>query len=77
MAGPVTALPLTLFAAGARRVSMSTLGFLQYLSPSITLTLAVVFLGEAFTPTDMATFGCIWLALILVAADGKMRRKTA
>ncbi|MDR3526003.1 MAG: EamA family transporter RarD [Rhizomicrobium sp.] len=77
MAGPVTALPLTLFAAGARRVSMSTLGFLQYLSPSITLTLAVVFLGEAFTPTDMATFGCIWLALILVAVDGQMRRKTA
>jgi chloramphenicol-sensitive protein RarD len=72
--GPVTALPLTLFAAGARRVSMSTLGFLQYLSPSITLTLAVVFLGEAFTRTDMMTFGCIWLALILVAVDGQMRR---
>ncbi len=76
-AGPVTALPLTLFAAGARRVSMSTLGFLQYLSPSITLTLAVVFLGETFTPSDMATFGCIWLALILVALDGRGRRAPA
>lgn len=77
LAGPVTALPLTLFAAGARRVRMSTLGFLQYLSPSITLTLAVVFLGEAFTRTDMMTFGCIWLALILVAADGQLRRRAA
>jgi len=76
LAGPVTALPLTLFAAGARRVRMSTLGFLQYLSPSITLTLAVFFLGEAFTRTDVMTFGCIWLALILVAVDGRIGRAT-
>ncbi|HUO97133.1 MAG TPA: EamA family transporter RarD [Rhizomicrobium sp.] len=73
LAGPITALPLALFAAGARRVRMSTLGFLQYLSPSITLLVAIFVLGEPFTMSDAATFGCVWLALILVALDGRMR----
>jgi chloramphenicol-sensitive protein RarD len=71
--GPLTALPLILFAAAARRVRLSTLGFLQYLSPSITLLIAVFVLGEPFTPTDIATFGCVWLALGLVAIDGRLQ----
>jgi len=75
--GPLTALPLTLFAAGARRVSLSTLGFLQYLSPSITLAIATLMLGEPFTTSDAATFGCVWLALGLVAVDGRLRRSIA
>lgn len=70
--GPLTALPLSLFAAGARRVSLSTLGFLQYLSPSITLLVATLILGEAFTSGDLATFGCVWVALVLVAIDGQL-----
>ena len=73
LGGPVTALPLALFAAGARRVRLSTLGFLQYLSPSITLMIATLVLGEPFTRSDAATFGCVWLALILVAVDGRVR----
>jgi chloramphenicol-sensitive protein RarD len=76
LGGPLTALPLILFAAGARRVRLSTLGFLQYLSPSITLAIAVLVLGEPFTRADAATFGCVWLALMLVAIDGRMRRAT-
>lgn len=75
--GPLTALPLVLFAAGARRVRMSTLGFLQYLSPSITLLIAILVLGEPFTKGDMATFGCVWLALVLVAIDGQIARSPA
>lgn len=78
LGGPITALPLTLFAAGARRVSLSTLGFLQYLSPTITLIIAVLVLGENFTRADAATFGCVWLALALVAVDGRLaQRKNA
>jgi chloramphenicol-sensitive protein RarD len=73
LAGPLTAIPLAMFAAGARRVRMSTLGFLQYLSPSITLALATLFMGESFTRSDAATFGCVWLALVLVAIDGRVR----
>lgn len=76
LGGPLTALPLVLFAAGARRVRLSTLGFLQYLSPSISLLIAVFVLREPFTQTDMVTFGCVWLALVLVAFDGRMRRST-
>lgn len=74
LGGPLTALPLILFAAAARRVRLSTLGFLQYLSPSISLLIAVFVLGEPFTATDMTAFGCVWAALVLVALDGRLRR---
>ncbi len=75
LGGPLTALPLILFAAGARRVRLSTLGFLQYLSPSISLLIAVYVLGEPFTKTDMTAFGCVWAALVLVALDGQLRSR--
>jgi chloramphenicol-sensitive protein RarD len=77
LGGPLTALPLVLFAAGARRVRLSTLGFLQYLSPSISLLVAVFALGEPFTATDMAAFGVVWIALVLVALDGQLARRRA
>ncbi len=76
LAGPITALPLALFAAGARRVRLSTLGFLQYLSPTITLLIATLMLGEPFTWSDAATFGCVWVALVLVALDGRVGRRS-
>lgn len=72
--GPLTALPLALFAAGARRIRLSTLGFLQYLSPSITLLLAIFGFGEKFTSVDMLTFGLVWLALVIVAFDSRFSR---
>jgi len=80
--GPITAVPLTMFAAGARRVRMTTLGFLQYLAPSITLLVATLLMGEPFTQTDTVTFGCVWSALVLVALEGqatrlRMRRSTS
>jgi len=76
-AGPMTAIPLALFAAGARRVRMSTLGFLQYLSPSLTLAVATLILGEPFAWSDLVSFGCVWLALVLIALDGPVRRSLA
>jgi chloramphenicol-sensitive protein RarD len=75
--GPITAVPLTMFAAGARRLRMTTLGFLQYLAPSITLVVATVLMGEAFTRTDAITFGCVWSALVLVALEGQAGRLRA
>ena len=77
LAGPVTAIPLALFAAGVRRIRMTTLGFLQYLSPTITLAVATLIFHEPFTPSDMATFGCVWAALILVGLDGPIGRSLA
>jgi chloramphenicol-sensitive protein RarD len=75
--GPITAVPLTMFAAGARRVRMTTLGFLQYLAPSITLVVATVMMGEAFTRSDAIVFGCVWAALVLVALEGQAGRLRA
>ena len=76
-AGPISAVPLALFAAGARRVRLSTLGFLQYLSPSITLIVATAALGERFTAGDAVAFGCVWAALILVGLEGPAARSFA
>ncbi|MBN9591342.1 MAG: EamA family transporter RarD [Alphaproteobacteria bacterium] len=74
-AGPLTALPLVLFAAGARRIRLTTMGFLQYLSPTITLLLATLFMGESFTRTDAITFCAIWLALLVVSLEGYLPRQ--
>lgn len=73
-AGPITAVPLAMFAAGARRVRMSTLGFLQYIAPSITLLLATLAFGEPFTRADAVIFVCVWAALVIVAAEGRKGR---
>lgn len=75
--GPLTAVPLTLFAAGARRVRMTTLGMLQYASPSITLVVATLWLGEHFTRADILAFASVWTALALVAVEGQWSRATA
>ncbi|MEJ0024432.1 MAG: EamA family transporter RarD [Rhizomicrobium sp.] len=70
--GPLTAAPLVMFAAGARRLRMTTLGFLQYLSPTITLAVATLILGEAFGRANAIAFGLIWAALILVSLEGRL-----
>ena len=75
--GPITAVPLTMFAAGARRVRMTTLGFLQYLAPSISLLVATLLMGEPFTHTDAITFGFVWSALVLVGLEGPVLRARA
>jgi chloramphenicol-sensitive protein RarD len=71
LTGPLTALPLVMFAAGARRIRLTTLGFLQYLSPTITLLVATLLLHEPFTRTNAVAFGCIWSALGLVSLEGR------
>jgi len=73
-AGPTTAIPLAMFAAGARRVSMTTLGFLQYLAPTITLLMAVFGFHEAFTEIDLIAFGFIWTALVIVGLEGRFSK---
>jgi chloramphenicol-sensitive protein RarD len=68
-AGPVTALPLVWFAEGARRLRYATIGFLQYVAPSLQFLLAVVFFGEAFTTVHAVSFGLIWTALAVYSVD--------
>ena len=77
--GPLTAVPLLLFAAGARRISMTTLGLLQYIGPSIQFALGVWLFNEPFGGQRLLGFALIWAALLLYSADGwrGARRTTA
>ena len=69
-AGAITAVPLLLFAAAARRLPYSTLGFLQYIAPSIQFLLAVLLFGEPLTTAHLICFGAIWTALAIFASEG-------
>ena len=64
-AGAVTAIPLLLFTAGAKLLPLKIIGFLQYISPTLTLLLGVFVYGEPFTASHLLAFGWIWAALAL------------
>ncbi|MDR6296311.1 chloramphenicol-sensitive protein RarD [Pantoea dispersa] len=68
-AGIITTIPLMLFAAACARLRLSTVGFFQYLGPTLMFLLAVLFYGESLTPDKMVTFGFIWLALAIFILD--------
>lgn len=69
-AGIVTTLPLLCFAGAAVRLRLATLGFIQYIGPSLMFILAVFVYDEAFTQDKIITFACIWAALIVFTWDG-------
>lgn len=64
-AGVVTAIPLLLFTAGARLLPLKIIGFLQYISPTLTLLIGVFVYNEAFMASHLLAFGWIWAALLL------------
>jgi chloramphenicol-sensitive protein RarD len=70
LGGAVTAIPLLLFTAAARRLPYSTLGFLQYVAPSLQFLLAVLAFGEPLTTAHMVCFAAIWTALAIFVAEG-------
>ena len=71
--GIVTGLPLLWFAHAARHLRLTTLGFLQYLSPSCTFLLGIFAFHEPFRRVQMLTFGLIWIALAIFTADALTR----
>jgi chloramphenicol-sensitive protein RarD len=75
LAGPLTALPLLLFGAGARRLPLATIGLLQYLSPTIQLALGVWVFHEPFDRERLLGFVLIWSALALYSVDGWRRSR--
>lgn len=75
--GLITAIPLALFAYGARRIPYSSLGVIQYMSPSLQMLLGIFVFGEAFSGDQAISFGLIWTALALYAAEGLRRRPIA
>ena len=76
LAGPLTAPPLILFAMGARRLKLSTIGILQYIAPSIQFLIALG-MGEPFTPGHAITFGLIWTGVLLFTLAGRQPRRLA
>jgi len=69
-AGPITAVPLLLFASGARRIPLSLLGLLQYIGPTIQLLLGVWLYHEPFGGARLAGFALIWGALAVYSLEG-------
>jgi chloramphenicol-sensitive protein RarD len=72
--GLVTVLPLIWFNMAAQRLTLTLLGFIQYLAPSISFLLAVFLWDESFTQGHAVAFGCIWTALLLVSIGTLQRR---
>lgn len=73
--GPLTAIPLVLFAHGARRIPYSTVGLLQYIGPTMQLMLAVFVFHEPFRGPRVIGFAMIWTALAIYAVDGVWRSR--
>jgi len=73
LSGPVTAIPLLLFAGAVARLPLSSMGLLQYVSPSVQFLLAVLVYAEPFTVAQAGAFSLIWLALAAFAAHSVRR----
>lgn len=67
--GPLTAVPLWLFAIGARKLPLSTVGLMQYVAPSLQFVLAIVWFDEPFSAVQGLSFSLIWMALALYSLD--------
>lgn len=69
LGGPITAVPLLLFAAGARRISLTTMGILQYISPSLQFAIGVWVFYEPFEKARLVGFVLIWAALVVYSLE--------
>jgi chloramphenicol-sensitive protein RarD len=77
ISGVVTAIPLIFFNFGAQRLKLSTIGLMQYLSPTLQLGIGVLMFGEAFTGAHAIAFGLIWTALAIYSADAYRLHRAA
>jgi len=75
LAGVATGLPLLLFGAAARRIHLSTLGFLQYIAPTCQFIIGVLIYGEDFSQDRIIGFCIIWAALLIYSLEGLIRRR--
>lgn len=79
LSGPLSSVPLLMFAAGARRIPLSLVGVLQYISPTLQLLLGVLLWHEPFGGIKLIGYVLIWLALLIYSVEGawaaKLRRR--
>lgn len=73
LAGIVTAMPLIWFAAAAKRLTLATVGFMQYIAPSVQFIVALAFMGESIDERRLVSFAFIWLALAVFSVDSYRR----
>jgi len=73
--GPVTLLPLLMFAAGVRRIPLSLTGMLQYINPTLQFSIGVMLYKEPFTRIQLVGFGLVWCALAMFAIEGYVTRR--
>lgn len=76
-AGPVTAVPLLLFSAAARRLPLSVVGLIQYLTPVLQFAIGVAVLDEEMSGARWTGFALVWVALVVLVVDGTWHRRTA
>jgi chloramphenicol-sensitive protein RarD len=75
--GPATAVPLLLFAFAIQRLTLTTIGMLQYIAPSIAFLLAILVFGEDLDPLRLLSFALIWVSVAVYTADSVARRRRA
>lgn len=73
--GPITSIPLMLFAKGIKETSIVTSGILMYINPTLQLLVGVFIYNEAFTQTNAITFAFVWAAVILFVFDSLRKNK--
>lgn len=73
--GPITSIPLMLFAKGIKETSIVTSGILMYINPTLQLLVGVFIYNEAFTQTNAITFAFVWAAVILFVFDSLRKHK--
>jgi chloramphenicol-sensitive protein RarD len=69
-AGVITTVPLLMFASAARRIPLTVIGIMHYITPTCQFLLGVLVYGETFSSTQAFGFGIIWVALIMFAVEG-------
>ena len=69
LGGVITSLPLLFFAGAVTRLSLTTVGIFQYLAPSLTLLLAVLYFEEPFNRVQFATFFCVWVSIVIFTTE--------
>jgi chloramphenicol-sensitive protein RarD len=73
--GAFTAVPLVMFGAAAQLVQLSTLGFIQYIAPTLQFLIGFFVYGEAFSMEKLVGYGMIWVSLAIYSGDGIVARE--
>jgi chloramphenicol-sensitive protein RarD len=75
LAGPLTVVPLLLFAIAARRLTLTVIGFMQFIAPTLQFIVGI-FYGEVLTTAHLVCFGCIWAAVAIFSIDAFYQQKS-